>query len=69
MELKITFGDYEKEILNRYAKEYNINTIGLIDAYQTAMESNFEQDIHDIALENEDALRKDYGEYEEADNE
>ena len=62
--MKITFftlDDYEQKVILEKAKELNIDPDGLIELYQSVMESNFEQDIHDIALENEEYLIKDYG--------
>lgn len=62
--MKITFftlDDYEQKVILDKAKELNIDPDGLVELYQSVMESNFEQDIHDIALENEEYLIKDYG--------
>lgn len=62
--MKITFftlDDYEQKVILDKAKELNIDPDGLVELYQSVLESNFEQDIHDIALENEEYLIKDYG--------
>lgn len=62
--MKLTFfalDDYEQKVILDKAKELNIDPDGLVELYQSVLESNFEQDIHDIALENEDYLIKEYG--------
>lgn len=62
--MKLTFftlDDYEQKVILDKAKELNIDPDGLVELYQSVLESNFEQDIHDITLENEDYLIKEYG--------
>lgn len=62
--MKLTFftlDDYEQKVILDKAKELNIDPDGLVELYQSVLESNFEQDIHDITLENEEYLIKEYG--------
>ena len=61
--MEIKLGTYEKSEIKRVAKEFNISASGLELAYKMVMKCNFDQDIRDIANENENELRETYGEY------
>ena len=61
--MEITLGEYEKTAIDKVAKELNISASGLELAYKMVMKCNFDQDIRDIANENENELRETYGEY------
>ena len=62
--MKISLTKQEKQFFETVARQYDINPRGLIDCYKAIMDCNFRQDVWDVARENEDDLRKDYGSYE-----
>lgn len=59
--MKIILSKSEIEIIEKAAKNINITTEGLFEAYQATMDCNFEQDIHDIVNEDYDFLISEYG--------
>jgi len=66
MRQNIILSDYDKQSLDTIAKQYNVSKKGLLEDYHTIMDSNFEQDLYDIANENEEYLREEFGEYDES---
>lgn len=64
MKMMLILTKTDKDILERVAKDFDIKVEALADCYKAVMDSNFEQDLWDIANENADDLRKDYGKYE-----
>lgn len=59
--MKIILSKSEIETIEKAAKDINITTEGLLEAYQSTIDCNFEQDIHDIVNEDYDFLRSEYG--------
>jgi len=62
-----TLNDYNLDFgkIEDTAKKFNISPYGLKDSYRACMSANFEQDLWDIANENEDDIRNEYGAYGE----
>lgn len=52
----------QRKIVEQVAKEYEVCPEDLWKMYSWIMESNFEQDLHDIARENLDELKEMSGE-------
>lgn len=52
-------------LIKTTAKNFNLDARGLRETYMAVMASNYEQDLWDIANENEDEIRERYGEYKE----
>ncbi len=53
----IRFGVRENEEIKRVAEIYGVNWIKLKELYREIMNSNLSEDLHDIARENEEALK------------
>lgn len=56
----VNYGKNTEAILEQVAREYNIDKEKIWDTYLAVMRSNFEQDLYDIAKENEEELRGAY---------
>lgn len=54
----IRFGVRENEEIKKVAEIYGVNWIKLKEYYRDIMNSNFNQDLHDIARENEEELKQ-----------
>lgn len=61
--MKIILSEYEKEYINKYAKDYNVNPEAVAENYFGVVDCNFEQDIIDMLNDCADEIRKDNGEY------
>jgi hypothetical protein len=53
----IRFGVRENEEIKRVAEIYGVNWIKLKELYREIMNNNLSEDLHDIARENEEALK------------
>lgn len=56
----VKYGKEAEDILEQVAGTYDIEKEKIWDTYLAVMRSNFEQDLHDIAKENEEELRGAY---------
>lgn len=62
--MRIILDQTEKNYLNQIACEYDLRSEGLFMLLNRCLASNFEQDLIDLAKEEQDWLRKDYGSYD-----
>lgn len=53
----ITFDEEELNLMLDVADRYNINPVKLQEAYKNMVQSNLEQDLHDLSKEWEEELR------------
>lgn len=53
----VQYGELNEATLGKVASYYNIDREKLWDMYLAIMRANFEQDLHDIARENEEELK------------
>ena len=53
----VQYGQLSETTLGKVANEYDIDREKLWDMYLAIMRANFEQDLYDIAKENEEELR------------
>ena len=59
--MKINFEESDRRLINEVAARYDLSPAGLARTYMEVMDSNFEQDLHDIANENLDSIAEQYG--------
>lgn len=59
--MQITLNDWEKQHIAKQAKEWEVPAKLLENWYKDTMDSNFEQDIHDILSENYNDIRREAG--------
>ena len=66
--MRIILDQFEKGYVNQIAREYNIAPQAVFAIWHSCISNNFEQDLIDLAKEEQDWARKDYGEYDPAKN-
>lgn len=62
--MKMILDEQDRKEVSTIAADYNVLPSALEELYEDIMVSNFWQDLHDIARDNDDYLRKEYGDYE-----